>query len=415
MLKKSLLCLTILTLFYCDLIYAYEFIDSNNASVVNEKIKEIYDVKQQYEDLAGSYNVDSEETIINEATNDHYWWPIGSINTEESNGKTFATGDPETVNITSPYAKRLDPFGSGVVKFHAGLDISGGRGLGNVNVIAAKDGTVVYSSAKNEEQCPSGKGQSNCGGGYGNYIIIQHTDGNYTLYGHLYESSITVSEGESVTQGQVIAKMGSSGNSTGAHLHFEIREGQNSRNSAVDPLNYVSTSDTRPANASDKLVKYIEKWEGHTQIIGDSYKVVNIGDGVRTVGAGVTLESNASKFKARGIDVSNYGVGSTIPISIVDSIEAEIISEKKSYIESKLAKNGITLKENQIDALVSFMYNIGNIDRFPAAYKKYGDTEALYDNFFSKYVHSNGKVWQGLVRRRKDEWNLFHNGIYGVD
>ena len=58
---------------------------------------------------------------------------------------------------------------------------------------------------------------------YGNYVIIQHTDGNYTLYGHLYQNSITVVAGDSVRQGQVIGKMGSSGQSTGPHLHFEVR------------------------------------------------------------------------------------------------------------------------------------------------------------------------------------------------
>lgn len=412
--KKIVYLIIVISLlsFFVKDVFAYDYVNETNKAQVEKMIEEVYDRQQQYEDLAGNAS-EEEESEIMEATSDYYWWPIGSESEEESNGKKFANGDPETTIITSPFGNRTDPFGSGATVFHSGLDIAGGRGLGNVNIIAAKDGTVVFSS-KGGEVCESGSHTSTCGGGYGNYIIIQHTDGNYTLYAHLYENSITVSEGDSVTQGQVIAKMGSSGNSTGAHLHFEVREGQNAYSAAVDPLNYISPDNPRPANASNDLVKYIEGWEGHTEIIGDSYKVVNIGDGVLTVGAGVVLDFHASRFKARGIDVSNYGVGSTIPISIVDSVEAEIIGEMKSSVESTLASNDVTLKNYQVDALVSFYYNLGNINGFCDAYKKYGDTEALYNNYFATFVHVNGEVWQGLVRRRKGEWNLFHTGDYTI-
>ena len=393
-------------------IFAYDYIDSSNEKNVEDMVRNAYELKEQYEDLAGKME-EEDEVAVEDVTSDYYWWPIGSAETQTSDGKEFASDTPETVTITSPFGNRPDPFGSGATVFHSGLDIAGGRGMNYVNIIAAKDGTVVFSS-KDGEVCPSGSHTSTCGGGYGNYIIIQHTDGNYTLYGHLYENSLTVKQGDSVKQGQVIAKMGSSGNSTGAHLHFEVREGQNEYSATVDPLNYIDPDNPRPTNASSDLVKYIEGWEGHTEIIGDSYKVVNIGDGVLTVGSGVVLDYQASRFKARGIDVSNYGVGSTIPISIVDSIEGEIIGEMKSSVESILASNNVTLKPHQVDALVSFYYNLGNINGFCDAYKKYGDTEALYNNYFSNYVHVNGEVWQGLVRRRKGEWNLFHTGDYTI-
>ena len=73
-----------------------------------------------------------------------------------------------------------------------------------------------------------------CGGGYGNYVIISH-DGTYsTLYGHL--ASAAVSVGQYVNQGDVIGYIGSTGWSTGAHLHFEVRV----NGSACDPLGYVS-------------------------------------------------------------------------------------------------------------------------------------------------------------------------------
>ena len=399
--------------FYLDSVFAYDYVKSENEIPVEEKINEIYERKHFYEQLSGNVENDEEGTV-EVVSSDYYWWPMGSSDTNEVDGKTFASGEPETVLITSPFGYRSDPFGSGATVYHSGLDISGGSGLGSVNIIASKDGVVVFSS-KGGEVCPSGSQQSLCGGGYGNYIIIQHTDGNYTLYAHLYENSITVGEGEAVKQGQVIAKMGSSGNSTGAHLHFEVREGQNAYSAAVDPLNYVSPDDPRPANASNDLVEYIERFEGHTTIVGDSYLVEDIGDGVRSVGKGVVLEYNESRFKAHGIDIKDYPLGSKIKIDIADAIKNEIISDMKSYVEGVLSKNSIQLKEYQINSLVSFTYNCGTIEGdfdFPGAYKKYGDTEKLYDNFFGLCIHVNGEVWAGLVSRRKSEWHLFHTGEY---
>ena len=416
MIKKyaiySLISLFLLS-FVLDSVFAYDYVNDANKNSVEKRIQEVYDRKELYEQLSGNKEED-DDGIVEEASSDYYWWPMGSSETKDVSGKTFASGDPETVLITSPFGYRPDPFGSGSTVYHSGLDISGGSGLGSVNIIAAKDGVVVFSS-KGGEVCLSGAQQSLCGGGYGNYIIIQHTDGNYTLYGHLYEDSLTVSTGESVKQGQVIAKMGSSGNSTGAHLHFEVREGQNAYSAAVDPLNYISPDNPRPANASNDLVEYIEKFEGHTTIVGDSYLVEDIGDGVRSVGKGVVLEYNASRFKAHGIDMKDYPLGSKIKIEIADAIKDEIISEMKSYVESVLSKNSITLKEYQVNALVSFTYNCGTIEgdfKFPSAYKKYGDTQELYDNFFGLCIHVNGEVWEGLVSRRKSEWHLFHTGEY---
>lgn len=79
--------------------------------------------------------------------------------------------------------------------------------------------------------------------GYGNYVVIEHKSAEdttfYTLYGHMKEESIMVAEGTEVQAGQVLGIMGSTGNSTGAHLHFEIRINKNSSSNAVDPYNYL--------------------------------------------------------------------------------------------------------------------------------------------------------------------------------
>jgi len=85
-------------------------------------------------------------------------------------------------------------------------------------VVASATGTVVTAGWS--------------GGGYGNYVIIDHGNGYRTLYGHLLNNSIVVVAGNSVTQGQKIGTMGSTGRSTGTHLHFEII----SSSGKVDPL-----------------------------------------------------------------------------------------------------------------------------------------------------------------------------------
>jgi murein DD-endopeptidase MepM/ murein hydrolase activator NlpD len=105
--------------------------------------------------------------------------------------------------VTSEFGYRIDPINGGDDN-HTGIDIKMPLGT---NIMAVKDGTVtkvVYSDS-----------------GYGNRVIIDHGDGLETLYAHC--SRILVEEGQEVKQGDVIAKVGSSGKSTGPHLHFEVR------------------------------------------------------------------------------------------------------------------------------------------------------------------------------------------------
>lgn len=399
-----------ITLFCTNIVQAYEYVNPNNSSRVQDMINQIYDAKEQYEDLAGEY--EEVEPSIYDATSTSYWWPVGSRETTTINGKVYAKGDPEAITITSNFGYRPDPFGRGTTTFHSGLDISGAVEAGGTNIIAAKSGVVVYPTADVGNDCPSSNSLSSCGGGYGNYVIIQHSDGNYTLYGHLYQNSITVKAGDSIEQGQVIGKMGSSGNSTGTHLHFEVREGQNSSSVTTDPLNYISSDNPRAVFSGGELLEWLNSWEGHTTIDGDYYIVEDIGDGVRTVGAGITLEYNSERFIKYGIDVNEYPVGSKIPISTVDQIELEVIDSKRSYIENVLVNNSITLTENQIQSLSSQMYNIGNIDGFSDSYKRFGNTQEFYDNWFYRSVMEGTKFEAGLTRRREAEWSLFYTGKY---
>ncbi len=109
---------------------------------------------------------------------------------------------PVTGTITSPFGWRSNPFG-GSPEFHQGLDIAAPSGT---TVTAAAGGSVIMAQWY---------------GGYGNYILIDHGGGYSTGYGHL--SAIYVSNGQSVKRGQAIGAVGSTGASTGPHLHFEVR------------------------------------------------------------------------------------------------------------------------------------------------------------------------------------------------
>lgn len=106
---------------------------------------------------------------------------------------------------------------------------------------------IVCVSKANPKVCASVGGLvvvANAGlTGYGNYVVLEHTgdDGStfYTLYGHMINGSIQVTVGETVEQGRVLGTMGSTGNSTGSHLHFEVRLDKNSSANAVNPFPYL--------------------------------------------------------------------------------------------------------------------------------------------------------------------------------
>lgn len=132
---------------------------------------------------------------------------IGNIN--------FIWPCPSSSRVTSPFGGRSSPT-EGASTNHQGMDIGAASGS---NIIAAAAGEVIISTYSYSA---------------GNYIMINHGGGVYTVYMHC--SQLLVSKGEKVSQGQVIAKVGSTGYSTGPHLHFGVRV----NGSYVNPANYVS-------------------------------------------------------------------------------------------------------------------------------------------------------------------------------
>ena len=117
--------------------------------------------------------------------------------------------------ITSPFGNRLHPILK-IYKFHSGIDIGASYGT---NILAANSGTVIKAGYNSS---------------YGYMVMIDHGGGIVTLYAH--SSKLLVSTGDVVARGQVIALIGSTGRSTGPHLHFEVRVNGAYQN----PLNYVS-------------------------------------------------------------------------------------------------------------------------------------------------------------------------------
>ncbi len=207
---------------------------------VEKVIQETLDRKKEVNEVLFFEN--EESTILSEPVqtpeyveSNKFFWPIGSNETTTVDGVTLATGKPASTSITSYYGKRKHPR-TGEYKMHYGVDISGKEG--STNVIAAQGGKVVQ--VKNG----CSPGNYGCGGGYGNYIKIQHSDGKYTLYAHLHKGSLKVTKGSQVLQGQVIAKVGNTGNSTGPHLHFEVRVSSTKR---VNPLDYIDKKEPRPS------------------------------------------------------------------------------------------------------------------------------------------------------------------------
>lgn len=136
------------------------------------------------------------------------------------------------IQVTSKFGYRNPVYNSQGVqisggKLHSGIDLCGSLGS---NIMAVKEGEIIHAGWQD---------------GYGNCVEIKHIDeqGNsfYSFYAHMRDNSIRVQKGQSVITGQVIGTQGNTGNSTGEHLHFEIRTNSGSNQYAIDPAPYIFT------------------------------------------------------------------------------------------------------------------------------------------------------------------------------
>jgi murein DD-endopeptidase MepM/ murein hydrolase activator NlpD len=138
-------------------------------------------------------------------------------------------GWPINGRLMDGFGHRSDPF-SGEGAMHTGVDISAPQGTG---VRATADGIVIHANWYN---------------GYGRCVIVDHGNGYQTLYGHL--SRIEVIEGQEIRQSEVVGRVGSSGRSTGPHLHYEVRV----RSTPVNPYRFLNqASAMKPSNPSSEF------------------------------------------------------------------------------------------------------------------------------------------------------------------
>ena len=166
------------------------------AEQISQYEKEMEDARKEIDDILSKYVSDIDEYV----------------------GGAFAWPLPGFTKITSPYGQRSSGF-------HTGTDIAGRNAEGDLcygyPIVAANSGTVILVGDKGSKS-------------YGKYLIIDHGGGCRTLYAHC--SKVLVSTGDTVTKGQTIAKAGSTGNSTGPHLHFELWIDE----VRVDPMDHLT-------------------------------------------------------------------------------------------------------------------------------------------------------------------------------
>ena len=205
-----------------------KMLQENYAAKLTNEEKELHDKIEAYK---------AEQAEIERLIQAAIQWS-GNLAIQYKGGVMIWPVGIEGTYITSSYGNRLHPV-QGVNRYHDGIDI-GNAGFG-APVVAAADGFVTYAGVM---------------GGYGNCVMINHGDGIITLYGHGQEIKTTL--GASVKQGDVIMTVGSTGVSTGPHLHFEVRK----YGVPVDPIPYLSGKE----EDSDKDTNYTENNKNGTDI-----------------------------------------------------------------------------------------------------------------------------------------------------
>lgn len=238
--------------------------------------------------------------------------------------KDFATNSNLNKNGTSNPLNRLSetrPFGGGIVKTKYGVSSSNHKGVDfsadiGTSVYAYTDGTVVSTLNQGDTK------------GYGKYIVIDHGDGLTTLYGHL--SSFNVEKGQKVKAGDVIAFSGDTGNSSGPHLHFEIRK----NNVAQNPHSYLTysngTKDFGIAGENYKKEYAINKKTGNWSVVDsptlfdkDEYEIVSekvsekIDKPIQTFATGTPM-TNAEWLKYIKEACDAFGVPYNVALSLID-------------------------------------------------------------------------------------------------
>ncbi|MFX0560546.1 murein hydrolase activator EnvC [Tepidibacillus infernus] len=172
---------------------------------LNQQAQELAEFKEEEQNLVKEL-AEKEAALLREKN---------KLNIKYSGGK-FAWPLPASTRITSDFGLRIHPI-TGKKTGHDGIDIGAPQGI---DIVAADDGVVILATYVS---------------GYGNTVMIDHGSGIWTLYGHIRNGGIKVKVGQEVKKGEKIAEVGSTGRSTGPHLHFEVQKNKQ----AVNPWNYL--------------------------------------------------------------------------------------------------------------------------------------------------------------------------------
>ena len=387
-----------------------------------------------------------------------WWWPIGSEETITADGITCAPGTPVTVRVTrggrGPSSAYLGITGETHEKGDKGaaIDIAdAGMESNKYNVISIAEGKVLST----ESGVPDGQDGN---GGMGNYVTVDYGNGITATYMHMYNGSITVHVGDELIYGQVIGKVGNSGSSTATHLHVEIKK----NGEYEDTTHYLDPNNPRPMESvpiggagvvtegqqflrlfeNDAMRRYLngEITEYHSTAYIYNYitqdkqyylmgndlglnRNGNYGFGVcfytcpgsnpvkgERINTSQGEFMNTGYFKDRGYDVRNDAnyqkyYESKIPVSIVDSIEQQMVKEKIQYWTDKAESKGVKLTQNQLYAIVDIAY-------------QYGDGGGGINNILNA-MKSGQQVTKSIASgfyeyadRGASRWTLFTTGKY---
>ena len=192
-----------------------EIVMKNTKTLYEGYVEQLSDEEKELNDEINEYKVEYariQSELQRISTN------IGDFEIQYTGGKMMWPVAVSGTSITSLYGTRVYPLAnsSAITDFHLGLDISANAGS---PAVAALDGVVTYAGWL---------------GTYGNCVMIYHGDGITTVYGH--GQKVLTKRGEEVKQGDIIMEVGSTGNSTGPHLHFEVRI----NGLTTDPLQFVN-------------------------------------------------------------------------------------------------------------------------------------------------------------------------------
>lgn len=188
--------------------------NNNEIAYLNAEVQKYYDSLNEQQSEASESNNNSENNSYSPPSDNRELAQGGtgeSVSGGGSHGYIWPV--PGYYFLTSLWNEDRTTYN------HGAIDIAD-SGINGAPVVAASDGVVAIGN----NSCPHNWGKENscgCGGGYGNYVMIDHGNGYSTLYAHM--SSLAVSIGQTVSKGDIIGYVGSTGHSTGAHLHFETR------------------------------------------------------------------------------------------------------------------------------------------------------------------------------------------------